>query len=201
MQPRRGPLRQHALVLARTQADFVDAQHKSPPLSSARRSAPAPGVCHWRQCCLYYNIARLPAQEKILSVRCGGRFFHSWQGGDGCAPQWGVFGLIGRRGNGCVPQRGVFSSWKRKERLRPTFLFLLEEKKKRADLRAKSLASLGCAPKRACGRRPGTKKKRIWSGFRDESCSFFVCALRPDSGFLGAVRTGFTACAAAAESY
>ena len=31
------------------------------------------------------------------------------------------------------------------ERLRPTFLFLLEEKKKRADLRAKSLASLGCA--------------------------------------------------------
>ena len=87
------------------------------------------------------------------------------------------------------------------ERLRPTFLFLLEEKKKCADLRAKSLASLGCAPKRACGRRPGTKKKRIWSGFRDESCSFFVCALRPDSGFLGAVRTGFTACAAAAESY
>ena len=61
------------------------------------------------------------------------------------------------------------------ERLRPTFLFLLEEKKKCADLRAKSLASLGCAPKRACGRRPGTKKKRTWSGFRDESCSFFFC--------------------------
>ena len=61
------------------------------------------------------------------------------------------------------------------ERLRPTFLFLLEEKKERADLRAKSLVSLGCAPKRACGRRPGTKKKRTWSGFRDESCSFFFC--------------------------
>ena len=61
------------------------------------------------------------------------------------------------------------------ERLRPTFLFLSREKKKRADLRAKCLASLGCAPKRACGRRPGTKKKSAGSGFRDESCSFFVC--------------------------
>ena len=85
------------------------------------------------------------------------------------------------------------------ERLRPTFLFLLREKKKRADLRAKCLASLGCAPKRACGRRPGTKKKSAGSGFRDESCSFFLCALRPDSGCLGAVRTGFTACAADAN--
>ena len=70
------------------------------------------------------------------------------------------------------------------ERLRPTFLFLLEEKKKCADLRAKSLASLGCAPKRACGRRPGTKKKSAWSGFRDESCFFFACALRPDGSTL-----------------
>ena len=85
------------------------------------------------------------------------------------------------------------------ERLRPTFLFLLREKKKRADLRAKCLASLGCAPKRACGRRPGTKKKSAWSGFRDESCSFFLCALRPGSGCLGAMRTGFTFCAAAAD--
>ena len=75
-----------------------------------------------------------------------------------------------------VPTHGAgVPSWKRGERLRPAFLFLLEEKKKRADLRAKSLASLGCAPKRACGRRPGTKKKRTWSGFRDESCSFFFC--------------------------
>ena len=41
------------------------------------------------------------------------------------------------------------------ERLRPTFLFLLREKKKRAA--------------------PGTKKKSAGSGFRDESCSFFVC--------------------------
>ena len=94
---------------------------------------------------------------------------------------------------------GFCSSWKRGERLRPTFLFLSQEKKKRADLRAKCLASLGCAPKRACGRRPGTKKKSAWSGFRDESCSFFLCALRPGSGCLGAMRTGFTACAAAAD--
>ena len=63
--------------------------------------------------------------------------------------------------------------------MRPTFLFLLREKKKRAA--------------------PGTKKKSAGSGFRDESCSFFVCALRPDSGFPGAMRTGFTFCAAAAN--
>ena len=50
--------------------------------------------------------------------------------------------------------RGVLS-WKRGERLRPTFLFLSREKKKRAA--------------------PGTKKKSAGSGFRDESCSFFVC--------------------------
>ena len=41
------------------------------------------------------------------------------------------------------------------ERLRPTFLFLSREKKKRAA--------------------PGTKKKSAGSGFRDESCSFFLC--------------------------
>ena len=99
-----------------------------------------------------------------------------------------------------MPRWGCFcSSWKRGERLRPTFLFLSREKKKRADLRAKCLASLGCAPKRACGRRPGTKKKSAWSGFRDESCSFFVCALCPENGFPGAMRTGFTACAADAN--
>ena len=65
------------------------------------------------------------------------------------------------------------------ERLRPTFLFLSREKKKRAA--------------------PGTKKKSAWSGFRDESCSFFFCALRPGNEYLGAMRTGFTFCAAAAD--
>ena len=50
------------------------------------------------------------------------------------------------------------------ERLRPTFLFLLQEKKKRAA--------------------PGTKKKRTWSGFRGESCSFFVCIYVLRSGSL-----------------
>ena len=55
-----------------------------------------------------------------------------------------------------VPTHGAgVPSWKRGERLRPAFLFLLEEKKKRAA--------------------PGTKKKRTWSGLRDESCSFFFC--------------------------
>ena len=39
--------------------------------------------------------------------------------------------------------------------MRPTFLFLSREKKKRAA--------------------PGTKKKSAGSGFRDESCSFFLC--------------------------
>ena len=83
--------------------------------------------------------------------------------------------------NGCAPQRGgVFSPLERGgERLRPTFLFLLREKKKRAA--------------------PGTKKKSAGSGFRDESCSFFLCALRPENGFPGAMRTGFTFCAAAAD--
>ena len=76
---------------------------------------------------------------------------------------------------------GGLASWKKGERLRPTFLFLLKEKKKRAA--------------------PGTKKKRAWSGFRDESCSFFLCALHPENGFPGAVRTGFTACAAAADGW
>ena len=99
-----------------------------------------------------------------------------------CAPQrGGVLLLLEEERNGCAPQRGgVFSPLERGgERLRPTFLFLLREKKKRAA--------------------PGTKKKSAGSGFRDESCSFFVCALRPDSGCLGAVRTGFTTCAAAAN--
>ena len=68
-------------------------------------------------------------------------------------------------GGGCTPQRGgVCSSWKKGERLRPTFLFLLQEKKKRAA--------------------PGTKKKRTWSGFRGESCSFFVCIYVLRSGSL-----------------
>ena len=63
-----------------------------------------------------------------------------------------------------VPTHGAgVPSWKRGERLRPAFLFLLEEKKKRAA--------------------PGTKKKRTWSGFRCESRSFFFLlhVLKPDS--------------------
>ena len=88
--------------------------------------------------------------------------------------------LLGRRGGWLRPATGCFfSSWKRGERLRPTFLFLLREKKKRAA--------------------PGTKKKSAGSGFRGESCSFFLCALRPENGCFGAMRTGFTACAAAAD--
>ena len=91
-----------------------------------------------------------------------------------------LFSSIEKRKSFFTPQRGVFcSSWKRGKRLRPTFLFLSREKKKRAA--------------------PGTKKKSAWSGFRDESCSFFLCALRPGSGCLGAMRTGFTFCAAAAD--
>ena len=76
------------------------------------------------------------------------------------------FAPLGRGGNGCAPQRGgVFSPLERGgERLRPTFLFLLREKKKRAA--------------------PGTKKKSAWSGFRGESCSFFFRALRPDGSGL-----------------
>ena len=50
---------------------------------------------------------------------------------------------------------GFFLLLEEGERLRPTFLFLSREKKKRAA--------------------PGTKKKSAGSGFRDESCSFFLC--------------------------
>lgn len=48
--------------------------------------------------------------------------------------------------------------------MRPTFLFLSREKKKRAA--------------------PGTKKKSAWSGFREESCSFFVCVYVLTAGVL-----------------
>ena len=97
------------------------------------------------------------------------------------APQQGVFAPLGKRGRTVAPHNGAgfFLLLEEGERLRPTFLFLLREKKKRAA--------------------PGTKKKSAGSGFRDESCSFFLCALRPENGFPGAVRTGFTTCAAAAN--
>ena len=76
-----------------------------------------------------------------------------------------LFSSIEKRKSFFTPQRGVFcSSWKRGKRLRPTFLFLSREKKKRAA--------------------PGTKKKSAGSGFRDESCSFFVRALCPDGNTL-----------------
>ena len=77
-----------------------------------------------------------------------------------------VFALLGRRENLCAPAAGQgFAPLGRGvERLRPTFLFLSREKKKRAA--------------------PGTKKKSAWSGFHGESCSFFVRALRPDGSGL-----------------
>ena len=84
-----------------------------------------------------------------------------------CAPQrGGVLLLLEEERNGCAPQRsGVFSPLERGgERLRPTFLFLSREKKKRAA--------------------PGTKKKSAWSGFREESCSFFVCVYVLTVGIL-----------------
>ena len=75
-----------------------------------------------------------------------------------CFPSWKKGGMV-------VPRNGVFfSSWKRGERLRPTFLFLSREKKKRAA--------------------PGTKNKRAWRGFREESCSFFVCVYVLTAGVL-----------------
>ena len=73
------------------------------------------------------------------------------------APQQGVFAPLGKRGRTVAPHNGAgfFLLLEEGERLRPTFLFLLREKKKRAA--------------------PGTKKKSAGSGFRGESCSFFVC--------------------------
>ena len=47
--------------------------------------------------------------------------------------------------------------------------------------------------------RPVQRKRALGAALRAESCSFFFCALRPDSGFPGAMRTGFTFCAADAD--
>ena len=104
-----------------------------------------------------------------------------------------------RRAFFSAPQRGGFcSSWKEGERLRPItgrrVLLLLEE------------GENGCAPHFFFSRerkrnvpRPVQRKRALGAALRAESCSFFFCTLRPDSGFPGAMRTGFTACAAAAD--
>ena len=97
-------------------------------------------------------------------------------------PRSGVFLLLLERGEKRLRPttgRGFFSSWKRGERLRPTFLFLSREKKKRAA--------------------PGTKKKSAGSGLASRKLLLFRMCLCPDSGCLGAMRTGFTFCAAAAD--
>ena len=104
-----------------------------------------------------------------------------------------------RRAFFSAPQRGGFcSSWKEGERLRPItgrrVLLLLEE------------GENGCAPHFFFSRerkrnvpRPVQRKRALGAALRAESCSFFFCTLRPDSGFPGAMRTGFTFCAAAAD--
>ena len=116
------------------------------------------------------DIPTTSGSEIRIPRRAAGGFF---------CPAGGLFSPLGRGGRlRPAAGRGVLS-WTRGERLRPTFLFLSREKKKRAA--------------------PGTKKKSAGSGFRGESCSFFVRALRPENGFPGAMRTGFTACAADAN--
>ena len=47
--------------------------------------------------------------------------------------------------------------------------------------------------------RPVQRKRALGAALRAESCSFFFCALRPGNEYLGAMRTGFTFCAAAAD--
>ena len=49
--------------------------------------------------------------------------------------------------------------------------------------------------------RPVQRKRAPGAALRAESCFFFLCALHPENGFPGAGRTGFTACAAAADGY
>ena len=63
--------------------------------------------------------------------------------------------------------------------MRPTFLFLLKEKKKRAA--------------------PGTKKKSAGSGLAGRKLLLFPLCLCPDGGFPEVMWIGFSACAAAAE--
>ena len=82
-------------------------------------------------------------------------------------PRSGVFLLLLERGGTVAPHNGAagFAPLGRGgERLRPTVLFLSREKKKRAA--------------------PGTKKKSAGSGFREESCSFFVCVYVLTAGVL-----------------
>ena len=55
-------------------------------------------------------------------------------------------------------EKWAFCPLRGQVRLHPTFLFLCQKKKRH--LRAKSLAALGCAPKRACGRRRPVQRKR-----------------------------------------
>ena len=91
------------------------------------------------------------------------------------------FVLLGRRGNDCAPQRGRgFSPLERGGNgCAPHFFFSCERKRN--------------VP------RPVQRKRALGAALRAESCSFFFCALRPDSGFPGAMRTGFTFCAADAD--
>ena len=76
-----------------------------------------------------------------------------------CFPSW-------KKGGTAAPRNGVFFAPLGREGnvCAPHFFFSRERKKKRAA--------------------PGTKKKSAWSGFREESCSFFVCVYVLTAGVL-----------------
>ena len=127
--------------------------------------------------------SRLKTRRAFFSAPQRGGFCSSWKEGERLRPITGrrVLLLL-ERGGTVAPHNGAagFAPLGRGgERLRPTFLFLSREKKKRAA--------------------PGTKKKSAGSGLAGRKLLLFPLCLCPDSGFPGAMRTGFTFCAAAAD--
>ena len=90
------------------------------------------------------------------------------------------FVLLGRRGNDCAPQRGgVFSPLGRGRTFAPHISFSLAREKETCRARYKEKERL---------------ERLSW-----RKLLLFRMCLCPDSGFPGAMRTGFTACAAAAD--
>ena len=93
----------------------------------------------------------------------------------------GFFSPLGRGGNVCAPQRGggFCSSWKRGRTVAPHISFSLAREKETCRARY--------------------KEKERWERLSWRKLLLFPLCLCPGSGFPGAMRTGFTTCAAAAN--
>ncbi len=188
-----GPLHQPALFPAHRPWFPLLSQEKRISQKEAIRSAILPGVA------LAVAGAVAAAFVDTQQLRKAFGLYLLWAGVSVLWPkkeEIGGFPLGGgaflEEGDGLRPVAGgVLLLLEEGERLRPTFLFLSQEKKTCRSPPSASLRSVALRNAPA-GAGPVQRKKSAWSGFRDESCSFFLCALRPGSGCLGAMRTGFT---------